>query len=377
MIPDSSQRSPIFMRPLLLPVLLSAVLPVFAVAEPVSPATPAVVAESHTPLRAGDAVPAGLLPTAWLQGEPVTGFEPGVTYFITRWNPYDRYRSDMPGSNLARALERPPEGARFRVILVAEMNPADSDKVRARLKRPVLATPHAIAVAAPGSDLAKTLARLPAQGNRSDVDTVILRDGVVLRVAEGRNLVRNDVRDYFATDFDWARHQAERALLDERFARMLVLSKEMTKASARADHARVEEILAVFEKEKNPHAFIAQRLRDTRCFIALQRGDIPGALEQIRLLSDAVPDDPAMQTWTHKMVLQNEPLVIPGQALAGELATRVARLRRGDAARAWWMVAADHFEAAGDKARQLAALEEAEKLSDPVRTLESMKNGAL
>ncbi len=206
-------------------------------------------------------------------------------------------------------------------------------------------------------------------------NTLVVRDGRVLWVGEGGDLSADTLKPFLKPGFDYDTHVKEKAAYDARTGELLaLLVKGLPAASKANDEAKVAEILETLEKEPNLHPFLFQRLRDTKCGIAFGKGDIAGAVAEMQKLADKEPDNAATQSWVHKVIMSTEAMNKPGIKLAAEAAARVAQLKEGDMARAWWEASAEHRLALGDKAAALAALEEAEKQSDPYRRLQAMKS---
>ncbi len=371
--------SEIPMRTFLLPLLAAALAPLASAAEPAAPAAPATAAptpapEAEAPYKAGDAAPAGLLPAVWVRGEPVKAFEPGVTYVIATWNTVGGH-AFAPGYNLRRALE-PLKGEKsLRTFIVFLNDDIAADKLAKRLARPSQQTPFPLGHATPGSVCEKAFARLRGGDRMRQANTLVVRDGRVLWVGEGGDLSADTLTPFLKPGFDYDTHVKEKAAYDARTGELLaLLVKGLPAASKANDEAKVAEILETLEKEPNLHPFLFQRLRDTKCGIAFGKGDIAGAVAEMQKLADKEPDNAATQSWVHKVIMSTEAMNKPGMKLAAEAAARVAQLKEGDMARAWWEASAEHRLALGDKAAALAALEEAEKQSDPYRRLQAMKS---
>lgn len=373
----NSQRFPSMSR-FLFP-LFSASLLAAACARAEVPSAPASsVADEAAevePFKAGESAPAALLAAPALLGEPAKSFEPGVAHVITLWNTVGGHPF-APGYNLTRALSGLPAGAPVRPLVVMSGDEIAPEKLAKRLALPSQKTPYAMIRVSRGSEAERAYARLKGSPGSERVNTLIVRDGRIVWVGEGHNLESDALVAFTKPGFEYERYVVEKAAYDARTKELLTLFvKELPAASKAGNAARAEEILATLENEPNLHPFLYQRLRDTRCFQAVDKGDIPGALAEMRKLAEKYPDSASTQAWVHKIIMSTEPLSKPGAELAAIAASRVARAKSGEMSVAWWQAAAKHRRDIGDKAGALAALEEAQRRSGPYRRLVAMRAG--
>lgn len=374
--PTNPQRFPSMSR-FLFPFFSAAALlasPCVRADVPAAPASSgADDAASAEPFKAGESAPPALLDAPVLLGAPAKSFEPGVAHVITFWNTVGGHPF-APGYNLSRALSGLPAGAPVRPLVVMVGDEITPEKLAKRLALPSQKTPYAMIRVAPGSEAERAYARLKGSPGGERVNTLIVRDGRIVWVGEGHNLESDALLAFTKPGFEYERYVTEKAAYDARTKELLTMFvKELPAVSKEGNTARVEEILATLENEPNLHPFLYQRLRDTRCFQAVGKGDIPGALAEMRKLADKYPESASTQAWVHKVIMSTEALNKPGAELAALVASRVARAKSGEMSVAWWKAAAKHRRDTGDKAGALAALEEAERRTGPYLRLDAMR----
>ncbi len=368
------------MRTLTLP-LLCAALSTLAHASEVAAARPEAEAASPAtaPLQVGDAASSALLPEIWIRGERVKAFEPGVTYLIALWNTSGSH-SYAPGYNIERAMRRYRGDSRIKPVVVLLMDESSPEKLSARLARPSQQTPFPIAHATAGSPSEALYARLfnPADAGKRDRKTgLIVRDGRIIWTGDVSDLTHHTLTPLLAPDFNLethAKNQAERGKRTRELIKLLM--NELPEAEKAKDDARVQSILRTVESEPDLERFVYTRLRDTKCGMAMEKGDLAGAVAEMRLLSDKYPDDAGTQSWVHKVVAGTEELYKPGLDLCAVASERMTRIPEVDNASAWWQMVAKYRLELGDKKAALAALENALKTGAPYKRLEAMKKAA-
>lgn len=345
-----------------------------------APLVPAALAETpaaataDAPFKSGDSAPAALLAAPAVRGEAPTAFKPRETYVITTWNTVGGHNF-APGYNIARTMAKLPADTAVCPLVVMLDDDITPEKLAKRLARPSQQSPFPVIRLTPGTEAERTYARLRGADSKQDeTNTLVVRDSRIIWLGSGHNLDDGTLKELTATGFDYDKYIVAKAAYDARTKELMNLFfKELPAADKAGDTAKVEAGLTLLENEPNLHPFLYQRLRDARCMIAMEKGDIPTALAEMQKLADKYPNEDAVQSWVHKMVTTNEPLTKLGSALAAAAASRVAQLRKGENAAEWWQAAAEHLQSIGDKAGALAALEQAERQSGPYRRLAAMR----
>lgn len=356
----------------LLLLALAPLAPAESGTAPATPPAPAAEAPAVT-FKPGDAAPAEILPTAWLRGTPVKALAPGVAYVFTSWNTVGGHKY-APGYNISRTLK--PFAGNPAVLGVVTLRHDDSppERLLKRLSYPSQQTPFAIGRATPGAAGDRILDGLYDDKQHGGAGTVIVRDGRIVWIGDGMELQSEELTAFAAPAFNFEQYVAAKAAKDARTKIHITrLMKEIPAARKAGEDQRVESMLADIESDQDLHPFVFSRVCDARCAAALAKGDTAGAIAAMKKLADKYPDESTIQSWVHKIISSTESLTKAGAPLAEQAATRVARLKEGDLARAWWHAAAQLRRASGDKPGALAALIEAEKASEPMTRLASMR----
>jgi len=329
------------------------------------------------PFGPGDPFPVEGLPADWVRGEPVRRFEPGVAYVIAFWNTRT-WGKRAPGYNIENSVASFANHPRLKCLVLYAQDDLPREKLAVRLGYPSQQTPFPVGMANKPDDPAVRLwlARMPRDERGMGHNTLVVRDGIVLWTGDGTDLSAETLAPFVAAEFDFKIWQEQRAASDARIKELWnVLAKEVPAADEAGDTACGEALLDTLEAEPNLHPFLYQRLRDHRAMRALKRGDVAGALAEMRKLAVKYPDDKRAQSWVHKVVSQVPELRDPGTTLCAEAAARAGELTGGDAGAEWLQVAAGHWQTAGDDAKALAALEAAEKMTTRYRRLEAYRAG--
>ena len=327
-----------------------------------------------TAFEPGDAFPADGLPSQWLRGTPVTKFEPGIAYVITLWNTRSLGKLAPGGKVIDEINEIGPNPALKSIVLLIS-DPISDEALKKRLSYPSQTNDLPLAdVRQSDSPTAKLwLSRMSGP----NLDTFVVRDGRVVWAGGGYDLKTEDLRTFAAEDFNYDTYLAAKTASDDRTRELSsLILKEYGEAVKAGNTDRADAIIAELQAEKNLHPFLGMRLYDALCQKALEINDVPAALGTMQAMADAYPQEEAVQSWAHKMIVNSEPMFALGQAQAGRAAAKVAELRNDGASIRWWRAAADHFLAAGDKEAALAALESAEKSSQSYKDLERYRAGA-